>query len=88
MTKEQRAAAFNDRSRDKNRDRGRDRDMEDGAAKIKKDPNRKGAFIKPKPQQTTQEKEDEIKTIILPEVVTIKELAEKMKQAPDRKSVV
>ena len=82
MTKEQRAAAFNDRSRDKNRDRGRDRDMEDGAAKIKKDPNRKGAFIKPKPQQTTQEKEDEIKTIILPEVVTIKELAEKMKQAP------
>ena len=77
-----RAAGFNDRSRDKNRDRGRDRDMEDGAAKIKKDPNRKGAFIKPKPQQTTQEKEDEIKTIILPEVVTIKELAEKMKQAP------
>ena len=82
LTKEQRAAAFNDRSRDKNRDRGRDRDMEDGAAKIKKDPNRKGAFIKPKPQRTTQEKEDEIKTIILPEVVTIKELAEKMKQAP------
>lgn len=82
LTKEQRAAAFNDRSRDKNRDRGRDRDMEDGAAKIKKDPNRKGAFIKPKPQQTTQEKEDEIKTIILPEIVTIKELAEKMKQAP------
>ena len=82
LTKEQRAAAFNDHSRDKNRDRGRDRDMEDGAAKIKKDPNRKGAFIKPKPQQTTQEKEDEIKTIILPEVVTIKELAEKMKQAP------
>ena len=82
LTKEQRAAAFNDRSRDKNRDRGRDRDMDDGAAKIKKDPNRKGAFIKPKPQQTTQEKEDEIKTIILPEVVTIKELAEKMKQAP------
>ena len=82
LTKEQRAAAFNDRSRDKNRDRGRDRDMEDGAAKIKKDPNRKGAFIKPKPQQTTQEKEDEIKTIILPEVVTIKALAEKMKQAP------
>ncbi len=82
LTKEQRAAAFNDRSRDKNRDRGRDRDMEDGAAKSKKDPNRKGAFIKPKPQQTAQEKADEIKTIILPEVVTIKELADKMKQAP------
>ncbi len=82
LTKEQRAAAFNDRSRDKNRDRGRDRDMEDGAAKNKKDPNRKGAFIKPKTQPASQEKEDEIKTIILPEVVTIKELAEKMKQAP------
>ncbi len=82
LTKEQRAAAFNDRSRDKNRDRGRDRDMEDGVLKNKKDPNRKGAFIKPKPQPVAQEKEDEIKTIVLPEIVTIKELAEKMKQAP------
>ena len=82
LTKEQRAAAFNDRSRDKNRDRGRDRDMEDGAVKNKKDPNRKGAFIKPKTQPASQDREDEIKTIILPEVVTIKELAEKMKQAP------
>ncbi len=82
LTKEQRAAAFNDRSRDKNRDRDRDRDMEDGAAKNKKDPNRKGAFIKPKPQPAAKEREDEIKTIILPEVVTIKELADKMKQAP------
>ncbi len=82
LTKEQRAAAFNDRSRDKNRDRGRDRDMEDGVLKNKKDPNRKGAFIKPKPQPVTQEKEDEIKTIVLAEIVTIKELAEKMKQAP------
>ncbi|MDE7298134.1 MAG: translation initiation factor IF-2 N-terminal domain-containing protein, partial [Lachnospiraceae bacterium] len=82
LTKEQRAAAFNDRNRDKNRDRDRDRDMEDGAAKSKKDPNRKGAFIKPKPQPAAKEKEDEIKTIVIPEVVTIKELADKMKQAP------
>ena len=82
LTKEQRAAAFNDRSRDRGRDRGRDRDMEDGVLKSKKDPSRKGAFIKPKPQPVAQEKEDEIKTIVLPEVVTIKELAEKMKQAP------
>ncbi len=82
LTKEQRAAAFNDRNRDRNRDRGRDHDNEDDVIKGKKDPNRKGAFIKPKPQQTKKEKEDEIKTIILPEVLTVKELADKMKQTP------
>ena len=82
LTKEQRAAAFNDRNRDRNRDRGRDHDNEEDVIKGKKDPNRKGAFIKPKPQQTKKEKEDEIKTIILPEVLTIKELADKMKQTP------
>ncbi len=82
LTKEQRAAAFNDRNRDRNRDRGRDHDNEEDVIKGKKDPNRKGAFIKPKPQQTKKEKEDEIKTIILPEVLTVKELADKMKQTP------
>ena len=82
LTKEQRAAAFNDRNRDRNRDRGRDHDNEDAMIKGKKDPNRKGAFIKPKPQQVKKEKEDEIKTIVLPEVLTVKELADKMKQTP------
>ncbi|MBQ9119160.1 MAG: translation initiation factor IF-2, partial [Lachnospiraceae bacterium] len=82
LTKEQRAAAFNDRNRDKNRDK-RDRDMDDNEMmKGKKDPNRKGAFIKPKPQPVVEEKADEIKTIIIPEVLTIKELADKMKQTP------
>ncbi len=82
LTKEQRAAAFNDRNRDKNRDK-RDRDMDDNEMlKGKKDPNRKGAFIKPKAQPVQQEKEDEIRTIIIPEVITIKELADKMKQTP------
>ncbi len=38
---------------------------------------KKGQFIQPKPQAPT--KEDEIKTITLPEVLTIKELADKMK---------
>ena len=85
LTKEQRAAAFNDKSRDRNRDRDRGRDgAEDDKIKLlkgKKDPNRKGAFIMPKPQPV-QEKVDEIKTIVIPEVLTIKELADKMKIVP------
>lgn len=43
----------------------------------KKDPNRKGAFIKPEPVK--QEPEEEIKQITIPESLTIRELAEKMK---------
>ncbi|MCR5768385.1 MAG: translation initiation factor IF-2 [Lachnospiraceae bacterium] len=80
LGKNNRAENLKDRNRDKSRrDRGRDYD-EDGLknAKNKKDPNRKGAFQKPvaKPQM----KEDDIKTITVPEVITIKELADKMKQ--------
>ncbi|MBE5961307.1 MAG: translation initiation factor IF-2 [Lachnospiraceae bacterium] len=82
LTKEQRAAAFNDKNRDRNRDRKRNNDSEDGAKLKKKDPNRKGAFIMPKPVVVEQPKEDEVKTIIIPEVVTIKELADKMKLMP------
>ncbi len=43
----------------------------------KKDPNRKGAFIKPEPVK--QAPEEEIKQIIIPESLTIRELADKMK---------
>ena len=83
LTKEQRAAAFNDRSRDKNRDRRIDRDTdEDTKVSKRKDPNRKGAFIMPKPVVLEQPKEDEIKTVTIPEIVTIKELADKMKLVP------
>lgn len=46
-------------------------------AKAKKDPNRKGAFIKPAP--LPEKVDDGIKNIVLPEVMTIKELAEHMK---------
>ncbi len=46
----------------------------------KKDPNRKGAFIMPKPVIKEAEIDDGIKTIVIPEVLTIRELAEKMKQ--------
>jgi translation initiation factor IF-2 len=44
----------------------------------KKDPNRKGAFIMPQPV-VVEVAEDEIKTITIPETLTIKELADKMK---------
>ncbi len=43
----------------------------------RKDPNRKGAFIKPEPVQ--QKPEEDIKQITIPESLTIRELAEKMK---------
>ncbi|QHQ62130.1 translation initiation factor IF-2 [Anaerocolumna sedimenticola] len=40
---------------------------------------KKGQFIKPKPVQIQETKEDDVKTITLPDVLTIKELADKMK---------
>ncbi len=46
-------------------------------ARSKKDPNRAGAFIRPK--QVEAKPEDDIKSIKIPETLTIKELAEKMK---------
>ena len=45
----------------------------------KKDPNRKGAFIKPQPIVVQKEPEDGIKTITIPEIITIRDLADKMK---------
>ena len=45
----------------------------------KKDPNRKGAFIKPEPVAKPKEPEDGIRNIVLPEKMTIKELADIMK---------
>lgn len=48
----------------------------------KKDPNRKGAFQMPKPVPKPKEEEETIKTITIPEKLTLKELAEKMKQQP------
>ncbi len=86
LTKEQRAAAFNEKTREKNRDRNRDRELENGNGKSGgrkgKDPNRKGAFIMPKPVAAETPKEDEIRTITIPEAITIKDLADKMKQQP------
>ncbi|HBA97566.1 MAG TPA: translation initiation factor IF-2 [Lachnospiraceae bacterium] len=45
----------------------------------KKDPDRKGAFIKPEPVKKPAEPEDGIRTIVLPEKMTIKELSDVMK---------
>lgn len=50
--------------------------------KKKKDPNRKGAFIKPEPVVKPAEPEDGIRTITLPEKLTVKELADIMKIPP------
>ena len=82
-SKQQRAAAFNDRNRDKNRNNRDMLDMEDmNKLSKKKDPNRKGAFIMPKPVVKQEVEEDEIKSIVIPDTITIKELADKLKKAP------
>lgn len=57
-------------------------DEDDNVAhRKKKDPNRKGAFIKPEVVAKPAE-EDTIKNIIIPDTLTIKELADKMKIQP------
>ena len=77
------AAAYQNRDRDKNRN---NRDFDDGkktgkkGQPQKKDANRKGAFIMPKVEPKREEDPNEIKNITIPEVITIKELADKMKQ--------
>ncbi len=86
-----------EREREKNRERDRneksfgkhfdknkalnDLDSDDKVYKKKKDPNRKGAFIKP---VVEPKKEDDggIKNITIPETLTIKDLADKMKVQP------
>ena len=80
LTKEQRAAAYSNRDKDRDRDKKRDHDDDfENKKGGKKDPNRKGAFIKPVVVKE-EKKEEEIKTIIIPESLTLKELADKMKQ--------
>ncbi|MBQ1689446.1 MAG: translation initiation factor IF-2 [Lachnospiraceae bacterium] len=68
----------------KKKNNKRDYDDEIPMTKPKKDPNRKGAFIKPAPVVKEVEPEDSIKTIALPETMTIKEFADRLKvQASD-----
>ncbi len=75
----------NNRRNDKSKDREKankrfeDYDEMSGAKKGKsKDPNRAGAFHKPESVKT-ELTEDTIKTITIPDVLTIQELADKMK---------
>ncbi len=84
INREQRAAAYNNKDRDRNRN-NRDFENEDSlkgkkSQQNKKDANRKGAFIMPKIEPKKEEDPNEIKNITIPEVITIKELADKMKQ--------
>ena len=82
ISKDQRATAFNERKKEKaGKNKNRDFENEDGLKKPKKkDPNRKGAFIMPKPVAKQEEDPNEIKTIVIPELITIKDLADKLKQ--------
>ena len=73
----QRRNDFNNKGKNNKNRNVRDYDMEEKP--LKKDPNRKGAFIMPKVVKPVEEPEDTIKTIILPETLTIRELADKMK---------
>jgi translation initiation factor IF-2 len=71
----------NDKSKDREKANKRfdDYDELQGGKKGKiKDPNRAGAFHKPEPVKV-QVEEDAIKTISIPDVLTIQELADKMK---------
>lgn len=89
-----RTAAFADKNTDKNRNsRGRnerdkqkdkynrfDQDDRVVTSKKRKDPNRAGAFHKPEPVAAAQE--EKIKTITLPDMLTLRDLADKMKLQP------
>ena len=66
----------------KKKNNRRDLDDELPMEKPKKDPNRKGAFIMPKPVVVEKELEDSIKTVVLPETMTIKDFADKLKLQP------
>ncbi len=86
--KQSRQQRANKDSRSAKQRHGKDRVREDydeelfnqnSKARKKKDPNRKGAFIRPEPVAKPQEPEDGIRNIVLPEKMTIKELADIMK---------
>ena len=86
--KQSRQQRANKDSRSAKQRHGKDKSREDyeddlfnqnKARNKKKDQNRKGAFIKPEPVVKPEEPEDGIRNIILPEKMTIKELADIMK---------
>ncbi len=69
----------NNKKEERNKQGGYRKSSKEEMSRIrsKKDPNRKGAFIKPEPVK--QEPEEDIKQITISESLTIRELADKMK---------
>ncbi len=85
--KQSRQQRANKDSRSAKQRYGKNRDRDDMENEVfmqqknhkKKDPDRRGAFIKPEPVVKPAEPEDGIRTITLPEKMTIKELSDVMK---------
>jgi len=85
--KQSRQQRANKDSRSAKQKYGKNRDRDDMENEVfmqqknhkKKDPDRRGAFIKPEPVAKPAEQEDGIRTITLPEKMTIKELSDTMK---------
>ena len=85
--KQSRQQRANKDSRSAKQKYGKNHDREDMENEVfmqqknhkKKDPDRRGAFIKPEPVVKPAEPEDGIRTITLPEKMTIKELSDVMK---------
>lgn len=85
--KQSRQQRANKDSRSAKQKYGKNRDRDDMENEVfmqqknhkKKDPDRRGAFIKPEPVVKPAESEDGIRTITLPEKMTIKELSDVMK---------
>lgn len=67
-------------SQDKDRRSRKDAIYENEDEQTLKNKNKAGRFIKPEPKK--EEPEEQIKVITLPETITIKELAEKMRMQP------
>lgn len=70
----------NDRDKQKDKYNRFDQDDRVVTSRKKKDPNRAGAFHKPEMVQAAPE--EQIKTITLPDVLTLRDLADKMKLQP------
>ncbi len=71
--------AYKEQAKKERQNRERKEAERDTLKQIKNTKPKKGSFIQPK---TEEKKEDEIRTIILPEVLTIKELADAIKIQP------
>ena len=71
--------AYKEQAKKERQNRERKEAERDTLKQIKNAKPKKGSFIQPKPEE---KKEDEIRTIVLPETLTIKELADAMKIQP------